>query len=164
MMIRYLKNSDDLYKISKIYEESWKFAYQGIIPQDYLDKIGVGSWIGSITSSRRYNLVMIENDEYIGVVSFGQSRSIEFSDMGEIYSIYFLPEYVGKGFGTKLMQAVFKELKKQGYQTIYLWVLDDNISAKQFYEKNGFVRGNGCLNVNIGGKWLKQVQYYCQLY
>ena len=44
MKIRYLVPSDDRKAISSIYEISWKYAYAGIIPQDYLDQIpeGVG--------------------------------------------------------------------------------------------------------------------------
>lgn len=42
MEIRRIQESDDRWKISRIYEESWKFAYQGIVPQDYLDSIPTG--------------------------------------------------------------------------------------------------------------------------
>lgn len=36
MEIRYIAPADDRMAISTIYEESWKCAYQAIIPQDYL--------------------------------------------------------------------------------------------------------------------------------
>lgn len=42
MEIRYITHSDDRLAISKIYEESWKHAYKGIIPQEYLDSIPGG--------------------------------------------------------------------------------------------------------------------------
>lgn len=44
MEIRYMIPADDKMEISKIYEESWKYAYKGIIPQDYLDSIPKGRW------------------------------------------------------------------------------------------------------------------------
>ncbi|WP_218015478.1 hypothetical protein [Dialister micraerophilus] len=44
MEIRYITNSDDRLAISKIYEESWKYAYKGIIPQEYLNSIPEGRW------------------------------------------------------------------------------------------------------------------------
>lgn len=43
MEIRYITKSDDRFVISKVYEESWKYAYQGIVPQDYLTSIPRGS-------------------------------------------------------------------------------------------------------------------------
>lgn len=39
MKIRKIKKSDDINAIGKIYEKSWKYAYNGIIPKDYLDGI-----------------------------------------------------------------------------------------------------------------------------
>ena len=39
MEIRYITHSDNRLAISKIYEDSWKHAYKGIIPQEYLNSI-----------------------------------------------------------------------------------------------------------------------------
>ena len=45
MEIRLLNENDDLYAVSRIYKQSWKFAYQRIAPQEYLDNIPTGNWI-----------------------------------------------------------------------------------------------------------------------
>lgn len=42
MEIRPLRETDSRLEVSRIYEESWKFAYQGIVPQRYLDGIPAG--------------------------------------------------------------------------------------------------------------------------
>ena len=44
MEIRFADKNDDLLEISGIYERSWKYAYKGIIPQNYLDSIPAGRW------------------------------------------------------------------------------------------------------------------------
>lgn len=44
MEIRFITPVDSRQEISRVYEESWKFAYKGIIPQDYLDGIPKGQW------------------------------------------------------------------------------------------------------------------------
>ena len=44
MEIRPLRETDSRLEVSRIYEESWKFAYQGIVPQSYLDGIPAGRW------------------------------------------------------------------------------------------------------------------------
>jgi len=46
-----------------------------------------------------------------------------------------LPDYIGKGYGYELLNWATKELIKQGYIQILLWVLDDNHLANEFYEK-----------------------------
>lgn len=38
-VIRKINSSDSRKEISNVYEQSWKFAYKGIIPQDYLDRL-----------------------------------------------------------------------------------------------------------------------------
>ncbi len=162
MEIRYMTQSDDRLAISKVYEESWKYAYQGIVPQDYLDSISEGHWASHIEQAERKNLVVVQNGLIIGTAGFSKSRMEEMNGFGEIISLYFLPEYMRKGYGRLLLQAVVGELKKMGFDKVFLWVLEENRNARHFYEKCGFVQTERCLISNIGGKELKEVQYCYQ--
>lgn len=159
MEIRHIKKSDDLFAISRIYERSWKYAYSGIIPKSYLDGIPSGKWIPHLDNAKMNTLVAVEKGEFIGTASYCKSRFSDFKDFGEIVSIYFLPEYMGKGYGKKLIKAVIEELMKLGYRDILLWVLEDNKRARVFYEKAGFTFGNCFLDDNIGGKKLREALY-----
>lgn len=159
MEIRYINSNDDLLEISNIYESSWKFAYKDIIPQDYLDCIPKGRWANSITKEGMNNLVLIENGIIIGTASFCKSRWEQYNDYGEIVSLYFLPDYVGKGYGSTLLKKSVEELKFLGYNKLLLWVLEDNLRARRFYEKNGFVCTYEYINDKIGGKELREVMY-----
>lgn len=163
MEIRYMKQTDDKYAISHIYEESWKFAYKDIIPQSYLESIPAGRWIPNLNNKEMDTLVLIEDGNFIGTSSYCKSRFPEFSNWGEIVSIYFLPQYIGKGYGKKLLNAVIEELASLGFQDIFLWVLEENLRARQFYEKAGFRFSGNSLNDNIGGKELRELQYCCSI-
>lgn len=67
MKIRYITPEDRLEEISNVYEKSWRYAYQNIIPQSYLDSIPAGSWADNINRDGRKNIVMVEKDtEKIG--------------------------------------------------------------------------------------------------
>ena len=57
------------------------------------------------------------------------------------------------------MKRCIEELKRLGFDRILLWVLEDNIRARKFYEKNGFVCSDEYLNDNIGGKEIREVMY-----
>lgn len=162
MEIRYMTQLDDRFAISKVYEESWKYAYRGIVPQDYLESIPEGQWASNIEQADRKNLVMFEDDKMIGTSSFGKSRVEEMNGFGEIISLYFLPDYMRKGYGRLLLQAVVGELKKMGFDKVFLWVLEENRNARYFYEKCGFTQTERCLFSDIGGKELKEVQYCYQ--
>lgn len=157
--IRKLKESDNRFAISHIYEESWKYAYKGIIPQSYLDSIPQGCWASRVDQNGIWSLVLIEDDTMIGTSSCCRSRWAEFEGWGEIISIYLLPQYMGKGYGGHLLNAAVEELKKQGYRDIFLWVLEENIRARRFYEKHGFGFSGYSKKDNMGGKELAEMQY-----
>jgi ribosomal protein S18 acetylase RimI-like enzyme len=56
------------------------------------------------------------------------------------------PFFKGKGIGRKLIQQVIIEARARKRNKIFLWVIEDNLSARKFYEKNGFVAtGATCL-------------------
>ncbi len=145
--------------ISKVYEESWKSAYKGIIPQDYLASIPKGRWVQGLDNQGRKTLVCIDNGKIFGTTSFCKSRFEQFQGWGEIISIYLLPDYVGKGYGKSLMDATLLELKKQGYENVFLWVLEENYRARNFYERYGFLLVDDFLDDTIGGKNLREVRY-----
>lgn len=65
-------------------------------------------------------MVCVENGEYIGTSSFCKSRFEKYPDSGEVISIYFLPDFIGKGYGHQLLGRVLDELKKQGFTEVFL--------------------------------------------
>lgn len=159
MEIRYISPADDRNDISRIYEESWKYAYRGIIPQHFLDAIPKGRWAGAFDNNDWRTIVCVEDGQPIGTSCFGKSRFGQYPEAGEIISIYFLPEYMGKGYGSQLIKTVLDELIKQGFTEVFLWVLEENVRARRFYEKNGFTCSEEYMDDNIGGKELREVRY-----
>lgn len=159
MEIRHIRPDDDRLAISRIYEESWRYAYRGIIPQNYLDSIPAGRWAKNLDREGLYTLLAVENDTLIGTASYCRSRFPAWEDSGEIVSIYLLSESIGKGYGRPLLDAAVDELKQLGFRDVFLWVLEDNQRAKAFYEKAGFVYTGDCLTDTIGRKELREVRY-----
>ena len=159
MEIRYISASDDRGAISRIYEESWRAAYRGIIPQEYLDVIPRGRWVKNLDIPGWHTMVCVEDGEYVGTSSFSKSRFPQYPDQGEVISVYLLPDRYGKGYGGPLLEAVLSELKKQGFTAVFLWVLEENARARRFYEKHGFSCTDEYLDAVIGGKSLREVRY-----
>lgn len=159
MEIRRLREEDDRNALSRIYEESWRFAYRGIIPRDYLDSIPKGQWAASADKPNISTLVLVADGEMVGTASFCLSRFEDMAGWGEIVSIYLLPDYMGKGLGKKLFAEAVRELEEMGFRDIFLWVLEENTNARRFYEKQGFVTNGKYLDDNIGGKSLREIQY-----
>jgi len=120
MEIRYLTPTDDRMAVSRIYEESWKHAYKGIVPQDYLDAIPEGRWASGLDRQGWKTLVCVDGDRLVGTSSFCASRLERLPGWGEVVSIYLLPESMGKGYGWLLLRSAVSELNRLGYPDIFL--------------------------------------------
>ena len=145
--------------ISRIYEESWKYTYKGLIPQHYLESIPEGRWVANLENPNWSTLVCVDSGRIVGTSSFCESRFSQFSGWEEIISIYLLPDYMGRGFGKVFFDSVIVELKKMGYRNIFVWVLEENLRARKFYEKEGFVMTDVYLDDSIGGKDVREIRY-----
>jgi len=139
MQIRKITQTDNFNAISRIYALSWKTAYKNIVPQQFLDDLSENRWADILKNSTYDNFVMTLNGEYIGTSGVCPARDEDMDGWGEIMSIYLLPEYFGKGHGKPLLDNSISVLSEMGYDKVYLWVLEQNIMARRFYEKNGFV-------------------------
>ncbi|WP_206459141.1 GNAT family N-acetyltransferase [Anaerovorax sp. IOR16] len=136
-------NIYDVEDISRIYALSWKAAYKGMVPQTYLDNLREDFWVSAFSdwiSNEILNVkVICDEEKMLGCIAYGKSRDEKFEDWGEIVSLYMLPQYYGKGYGTKLIKNALNDLEYMGFNKIYLWVLEENFKSKKFYEKNGFI-------------------------
>jgi len=154
---------DDVKDISGIHALSWKFAYKGIIPQAFLDELKEDHWVSAFVDWIKHKVltaqILSENGKPIGCVAYGTSRDKSLPNWGEIISLYLLPEYFGKGYGNKLLNSALLDFKELGYESIYLWVLKDNLRARRFYEKNGLRYNNDEFVLDIMGEKLIDVRY-----
>ena len=60
------------------------------------------------------------------------------SRIGEIESLAVLPEYRGRGVGTRLLDALETELAAAGVHDLILGVLPGNTDAIRLYERRGY--------------------------
>lgn len=145
--------------ISRIYAISWKSAYRGIVSQQYLDQLSEYRWTKILTENSAISFVLLNNGNYIGTASISPARDEIMKGWGEILSLYLLPDHFGKGYGKLLLDYCIKELNIAGFSSIYLWTLEKNIRARDFFNKNGFMH-DGQQNIcEIDGQYLTLVRY-----
>ena len=58
--------------------------------------------------------------------------------VGEIESLGVLPEYRGRGLGTRLLRELEDRLREQGVTDLVLGVLPGNTDARRLYERLGY--------------------------
>ncbi|MGE4353895.1 MAG: N-acetyltransferase family protein [Oscillospiraceae bacterium] len=159
MEIRRFSGTDNIDDVSHVYAQSWKSAYRGIVPQDYLDSIPEDRWSKILLGELSNLWVVSDGKRIIGSSTYAPARDEKYGGWGEIISIYLLPEYFHQGIGTKLLRASMNGLFTMGYGSLYLWVLEDNCSAHRFYEKSGFRFNGDIMQSVIGGKPLNEARY-----
>ena len=148
-------NDRDREALGRVYCSSWREGYRGIIPDAYLDKLTVD--ICAPKKVNPDNNLVADIGGIIGLVNFGASREAE--NAGELRAIYVMPEYWGSGCAQELFSAAAEELRRQEYESFYLWVLEENVRARKFYEKMGMKPSGDKKIVSIGGKDLYEIRY-----
>ncbi len=164
MEIRRVRPNDDFDAIGEIYAQSWKAAYAGIVPQVFLDALTGAHWAGNLEKMQYDAYVLLDGGVYVGTSSVCAARDEGMAGWGEIISIYLLPSYFDRGCGGPLFEHAVQALADKGYADIYLWVLEDNVRARRFYEKHGFAPNGDAATITIADKPLCELRYVRRLY
>ena len=115
----------------------------------------------------RAKLLLAETDDgdIVGFVRGGPIRGEGADPLGteaEIFAIYLLDRVKRQGIGRKLMAGVFEHLAAQGFRTVGLWVLTDNLSARRFYEALGGQAGS-VQSFDLRGQRVTEIAYRFEL-
>lgn len=140
----YRAGAEDAYDIAFIHTKSWQKAYRGIYPDDFLDSLDVDKrrkmFEEKIANSQMHYCIFRVDGKPAGMASFGKSYDKNAPEnAGELYCFYFHPDFWGTPFTHMAMLFCIEEFKKLGWKKIFLGVFTDNIRARRFYEKHGFV-------------------------
>ncbi|MEW8995843.1 GNAT family N-acetyltransferase [Clostridium sp.] len=154
---------DDAKVLGEIHSKSWKSAYRGIVPNKILDNITSSKreiyFKKALSEKWEEDAIIFKEDLPIGLICIGKCRDDDKKELsGEIWGIYLLPQYWSMGVGVELIQWGINELRKRSYKEITLWVLEENMRARKFYEKIGFYHDGIVKEINIG-KELKEYRY-----
>lgn len=140
---------EDARGIAVVHVRSWQAAYRGLMPQQVLDSLSVAereaNWerILSETARGSRTLVVERIGTIAGWASFGAARDADAIATGELWGIYVHPRSWSLGIGRLLIDAVEEELRADGHDRAYLWVLEGNERASSFYERTGWAPDGG---------------------
>jgi len=150
--------------IARVHIDSWRTTYKGIVSDNYLSAMSFPkrkqNWEEFFQDTDHLQFAFVaevENDQIIGFASGGVNRNETTDYQGELYAIYILREYQGKGIGRQLTEAIAKRLFQEGKRSMWVWVLERN-PACRFYESLGGKRVYQ-KEIDIGDKTLIEVAY-----
>ena len=145
--------------------DTWRAAYKDIVPEDYLENLSHDE------SARLWRDVIAAGDGCVfvaedagGIFGFASGTprdrfSQDFREYeGELKTAYVLPSHQGTGVGRRLVGAVARYFESCGVNSVLLWALAENRSARRFYESLGgvLVAEKG---FELGGARLSEVAY-----
>src|SRR5712691_9325747 len=83
-----------------------------------------------------HTLVADQGREVVGFASLGRvlDEESEPEHVGELYTIYVLPDAWGRGVGQALVTEVLRRLRGEGFGEAILWVIEDNTRTRRFSE------------------------------
>ena len=139
MIIKRLETKDEIKGKAAVHCQAWKEAYVGLVNQDFLD--GRTMEMSLQSAQRAFDngittLIAKDRERVVGFADFGRYWLDDLYDAGEIYAIYILKEYYGKGIGYALMKKALDALSE--YPQTAVWVLAGNERAIRFYKRCGF--------------------------
>ena len=157
---------DDAAEIANVHTNSWREAYKSLLPQAFLDerplyfKNRYEMWKKVL--SKDDDLTYVAESENSGIVGFsngGMGRDEDKVKMGEVYAIYLLEAFQGRGIGFDLLKACFNSFKEKSINEAYLWVLKDN-PTERFYQRTGGVKLDEIKDHVIADKAVQELCYY----
>ncbi len=134
-------NIKDAPAVAKVHVESWHKSFVGIVPQGFFDNLTVEKRTEAFEQrfgEENYKMFVAENstEGIVGFADFGKARESDFAFEAELYAIYLLREFQGKGIGENLFRLCQKEMIADKINSMYLMALEVS-PYKSFYEKMG---------------------------
>jgi ribosomal protein S18 acetylase RimI-like enzyme len=135
----------DVDAIASLHLASWRTAYRGIVPDEFLNAVTLESriarWRRALSLSESplvETTVAVDGDTVLGVCSSGPRHLPESSSVGEVYALHVEPRSWRRGVGKLLLDDSLGRLAVRGFAAAVLWVLRDNWNARHFYESQGW--------------------------
>jgi ribosomal protein S18 acetylase RimI-like enzyme len=131
----------DAAAIAALHVASWRSAYRGAVPGDYLDAIDVADhtaqWAARL-SAKPTVFVAETGGELVGFCAVGPSFD-EDADTTTwlIANLHVRPDVRSQGVGGRLFDDAIAEARRAGATLVTLWVLEANEGARRFYERRG---------------------------
>ncbi len=141
--------------IAHIVNESWRTAYAGIVPKEFLDAMSEEKKAAQLCAGlermpdMRYYLFEADG-EPVGAACLHATHDQDLENTAEFSFFYLLPSAFRRGYGKQLLDHLKREAEDMRFQRLCCWVLEKNTRAISFYESQGMPRDSKRQSVTIG--------------
>lgn len=142
--------ADDVAELARIQLDTWRLAYQTVLPAEILRSLDVdgiaASWQAAISTPPSPNhqvLVALEGAHRVGFTAFGpdadrQPQDPEPETTAAISMLLVEPRWGRRGHGSRLLAAVVDLARIAGANRLVAWVPVADTASLQFYRSAGW--------------------------
>lgn len=135
--------SGDASAIAALHAESWRSAYRGLYPDEFLDgpilEERLLFWRERMNGSdpdRRHVIAAVADGELIGFACVLLDAEPDWGPL--LDNLHVKPVHKGHGIGARLLQASREWIAGAAPgQPMHLWVMEGNVAARRFYDRHG---------------------------
>lgn len=156
---------DEAESLAELHVVTWQQAYARLLPNDFLRSLTAGQrlpmWRQILGSPDRLAVFVAECECHpVGFACGGYSNDEDAGPTtGEMWSIYLLQEFWGRGIGKQLHDALLKEFLKRGFTEATLWVMDSNDRTRLWYARQGWTEDGSRKEAEVWGARVLEVRY-----
>jgi len=134
---------DDVDAFVAMKNDAWRWAYADMLPAEHLAALSVdeqaGAWRERLAGDGMWVFVAIDDGRIVGVTGAERSRDDDAGvATGELGMLYLERDHVGRGLGRALHDRALHALRGGGFDRATLWVLEENVRGRGFYEHVGW--------------------------
>jgi len=134
---------DDAAGVAEVHVRSWQAAYKGLLPDEYLDSLRAEERASrydflAADPMAPFTIVAVDRRVVRGFATVGASPDSPARETGELMALYVDPDVWRTGIGRELIERARSALHERGFADAVLWVLDKNVRAEAFYERDGW--------------------------
>ena len=151
--------------MATVYVDANRSTFAGIVPSGFLEGLSYREaelrWHSVLAVNQHTGKTFVAETragKVVGVARGGPDRENNPVYRAELYLIYLLARYQRQGLGRRLVSAVARELRADGFHSMLVWTLRDTHGARRFYESlGGELLESG--TTTMGGRNVAEVCY-----
>ncbi|MCS6840509.1 MAG: GNAT family N-acetyltransferase [Roseiflexaceae bacterium] len=134
--------ASDANAVFAVAQEAWRFTYASIFDPAFIDQFVRRNYA---PDHLRALVPLVDSNSLFFDVAVDAGQVVGFCNVGitpqgaQLFRIYLLPAYVGRGIGSELLRRGEEFVRGQGQGSYFCFVHKDNELGKRFYLRRGFI-------------------------
>lgn len=158
---------EDVGEIARIQLDTWRTAYQGVLPAAVLESLSVdaaaAAWGAAVTApptSKHHVLVALEQAWRVGFAALAPEEEEATVALGPILVE---PRWGRRGHGSRLLAAAVDHARADGMTRAVAWVPEADQATQQFLTSAGWQPDGTARGLDTGAGELREIRLHVSL-